>query len=700
MGWSFRRVFTIFPGVRINFSKSGISISFGTRGFRWGVGPRGKRTELSIPGTGIFFRKYGSWNPLQGNAISGKLAGSVQCPRCGKKIGKSDRANRTLASLAKHLSGTPKYGGHSLPEDIAREVAENTISAALRSNQTEEDPRSRERVQNREESSQLNASVLEQLHDRVRALEQAFNAKLEPISDEQSQLLIQYNKDYEISRVRFQEKLLKLVTSAQVKANGLDKPPTGDRFTGDCFKGLMPPDSLNSTIRALAERRHHYRREHYEPQVREIPMALKQFEGIDLVPLTPRQWALCLRMVRECEKQLQSMLARFRGMLTPNQHEALTTEQKGSYARISELRRLVANSTSDADERIYAVRQLVEQKSKEAIPDLLAVLRDTDSRVRKAAIEALVQLKAAEAGRDLIRLLGDEDSDVCRAAVCGVGSLLLKDASPRLIELLHKSDNPARWDAAWALGEIKSSEAISALREVMDDESPEMRILAAERLSFMGVKEIIPKLNAWLDDPEYDIRLAAIHALRELKATSAVPKMRLLMKSDDDSQVRTTACEAIGELCEWEDAAASKPNHPRKTAQPYEFGINEEQLRRLLTLIVEWRVISGQRLLDVFESRAQVTNLLSFLEAAGLISKPEGELVWLINFEGVDSFLRNLDSFLKVKCPLCDKAFGNSLERGRSRASLTKHLAGQKSYSGHELPIDKAEWMAHREIPD
>lgn len=54
MGFRFRRRITLIPGVRINLSRSGTSLSFGGRGFWYTVGPNGKRrTTISAPGTGL-----------------------------------------------------------------------------------------------------------------------------------------------------------------------------------------------------------------------------------------------------------------------------------------------------------------------------------------------------------------------------------------------------------------------------------------------------------------------------------------------------------------------------------------------------------------------------------------------------------------------------------------------------------------------
>lgn len=55
MGFRFHRSKKLFPGVRLNFSKSGLGLSFGRKGMRYSIGPKGTRTTLGIPGTGLSY---------------------------------------------------------------------------------------------------------------------------------------------------------------------------------------------------------------------------------------------------------------------------------------------------------------------------------------------------------------------------------------------------------------------------------------------------------------------------------------------------------------------------------------------------------------------------------------------------------------------------------------------------------------------
>ena len=55
MGFRFRKSIKIIPGIRINLSKSGPSLSVGGRGLTTNLSARGTRTTVGIPGTGLSY---------------------------------------------------------------------------------------------------------------------------------------------------------------------------------------------------------------------------------------------------------------------------------------------------------------------------------------------------------------------------------------------------------------------------------------------------------------------------------------------------------------------------------------------------------------------------------------------------------------------------------------------------------------------
>ena len=55
----FRKTITIFPGVRLNFSKSGVSLSIGKKGaFSLNFSKRGVRQTTDLPGEGLYHTSY------------------------------------------------------------------------------------------------------------------------------------------------------------------------------------------------------------------------------------------------------------------------------------------------------------------------------------------------------------------------------------------------------------------------------------------------------------------------------------------------------------------------------------------------------------------------------------------------------------------------------------------------------------------
>ncbi len=75
MSFRFWRRINIAPGMTLNLSKSGGSLSFGPRGAKFTVGPRGKRATVGIPGTGLFYM-----TALPGGRSGGRRSSSSSQP--------------------------------------------------------------------------------------------------------------------------------------------------------------------------------------------------------------------------------------------------------------------------------------------------------------------------------------------------------------------------------------------------------------------------------------------------------------------------------------------------------------------------------------------------------------------------------------------------------------------------------------------
>jgi len=83
MGWRvFRRV-RLGPGIRLNLSRSGPSLSVGGRGFSKTLGRRGVRTTVGIPGTGIYHTDVEQW--------PGSASPEPECSRCHQRVSRTAR---------------------------------------------------------------------------------------------------------------------------------------------------------------------------------------------------------------------------------------------------------------------------------------------------------------------------------------------------------------------------------------------------------------------------------------------------------------------------------------------------------------------------------------------------------------------------------------------------------------------------------
>ena len=63
MGFRFQRRISLGPSFRINLSKSGLSTSVGTKGAWFTVGPRGTRSTVGLPGSGLSYTEESRSRP-------------------------------------------------------------------------------------------------------------------------------------------------------------------------------------------------------------------------------------------------------------------------------------------------------------------------------------------------------------------------------------------------------------------------------------------------------------------------------------------------------------------------------------------------------------------------------------------------------------------------------------------------------------
>ncbi|MBR8458433.1 DUF4236 domain-containing protein [Burkholderia dolosa] len=104
MGWGFRKSVKIAPGIRVNFSKSGVSTSVGGRGFTYNT--RG-RVTASIPGTGIRYTHSTKSAKRTSSPVSAVVTGSRNLGADGfERLSKREQATRDFVVMVKTRTTT------------------------------------------------------------------------------------------------------------------------------------------------------------------------------------------------------------------------------------------------------------------------------------------------------------------------------------------------------------------------------------------------------------------------------------------------------------------------------------------------------------------------------------------------------------------------------------------------------------------
>ena len=110
MGFRFRRSVRVLPGVRLNFSKSGMSTSIGGRGFTTNIGAKGVRHTVGLPGSGV---SYSSYKPYRAAGEAQPLAELDHPPAnpSGPRWGWVAALVLTVVAISQSQSPTPVSTG-------------------------------------------------------------------------------------------------------------------------------------------------------------------------------------------------------------------------------------------------------------------------------------------------------------------------------------------------------------------------------------------------------------------------------------------------------------------------------------------------------------------------------------------------------------------------------------------------------------
>jgi HEAT repeat protein len=231
--------------------------------------------------------------------------------------------------------------------------------------------------------------------------------------------------------------------------------------------------------------------------------------------------------------------------------KAFAALKEGGKTAVPVLTELLVAKGADAKVRWKAADLLgqVGADASEAIPALLAALKDSDPHVRAVVAKSLGGVvpkeSCGEAVEALAAMLKDGSEPAAARAISRFGANGAA-ALPALLEAMKDPDSTVRWEAGRAVGKIGAAakSAVPALVEQMKDEVSLVREHAAEALGDIGpeAKDGVPALIAILKDPVARVRRDAARSLGQIgpAAKPALEAARGLLK-DEDMEVRAAA---------------------------------------------------------------------------------------------------------------------------------------------------------------
>ena len=210
---------------------------------------------------------------------------------------------------------------------------------------------------------------------------------------------------------------------------------------------------------------------------------------------------------------------------------------------------------SDADPYVRrdACEAVAEARSRDFIPDLVAILKDEHPGVREAAINALTTIGGKAVAEGVAPLLRLEDATLRNIGI-EILELLGPEAFTTIVLLLNDSDDDVVKFAVDILANRKEEKAVSFLSSLIDHKNPNVRASVVVCLGRIRAASTVPVLLKALDDEEEWVRFSAIEGLGLLNDSSALTPLLGLIERDS-GLTKEAAIEALSKIASPADAA-------------------------------------------------------------------------------------------------------------------------------------------------
>lgn len=237
---------------------------------------------------------------------------------------------------------------------------------------------------------------------------------------------------------------------------------------------------------------------------------------------------------------------------------AQVQERRAAARRIAELSPTSAKialekaiSDRDAEVRLIGLRTARAMHLPEIGALAIENLKSTDARERIEAVRLIALDPEEEGVAALEAAVSDADRLVRREAAEGLGSLSTKYASraaAKLLSMLDDIDADVRIEVAASLGRLAAPSATLALAARLKDQDPAVRAQVALALGAIGEKSAVPALQVALLDVDDSVVAAVVRALGAMGSENAIVGLVSIAEEVPRRQQGEEALEALVRL--------------------------------------------------------------------------------------------------------------------------------------------------------
>jgi HEAT repeat protein len=189
----------------------------------------------------------------------------------------------------------------------------------------------------------------------------------------------------------------------------------------------------------------------------------------------------------------------------------------------------------------WVISTLTRMGEKESLPIILPFLEHKDASVRLASLGAFRHMAARSEWTKLMPRLKDPSAQIRASAIDILKGYEAKEAIPKLIDALRDDQAGVRYASVQALTTLSGKEVLGPLRPLLKDPHHGVRGEAAYVLCRLGLREGVPVLLAAAEEGEFsfmgDIRVggffAIVHEWRPLHSLNAIRQPTLWSRMRD-----------------------------------------------------------------------------------------------------------------------------------------------------------------------